>query len=154
MHPPQPFGPLDHYPHMKPQDIHLWVKFLLANPGFGDTAEYDVLVGEGMIFGDVETDKYARDFQELTQKKIDVVVRKGSTVWIIEIKPNAGPTALGQVLAYAQLWRKKNIDERDVHLAILTNEPQSDYEEIFAAHGIDLVRTGFCADCRLPANYG
>ena len=154
MHPPQPFGVLEHYPHMKPQDEHLWEKFLLTNPDFGDEVEYDVLVGEGMIFGDLKTDKYAADFQQLTQKKIDAVVRKGSTFYIFEIKPNAGPTALGQVLSYTRLWRQKHPEATNVHMVILTNQEQSDYAEIFASHSIELISVGFCDVCRLPANYG
>ena len=139
---------------MKPQDKHLWDKFIETHPDYFESVDYDVLVGEGMVFGDVTKNRYAADFQMLTQKKIDVVGHKGDEAHIIEIKPNAGPTAFGQIVAYKQLWTKKYPEVSNVKMVVLTNEPQSDFEGIFAANGIELIKTGYCDKCRVPENYG
>jgi len=140
-----PFGKLDYYPHMKPEDVKLWEKFISAFPDMWETCDYDVLVGDGVVAGDVEKDQYARSFQMLTQKKIDVVVYKGNEIGIIEIKPRAGSTALGQVVGYLELWLKKHpeVSPTNVFMGIVTDEPQSDYATIYANQGIRLFIVGF-----------
>lgn len=148
------FKKLDWYPHMKPLDTHLWEEFIGKYPDFLDSVDYDVLVGEGMVFGDPATDQYARSFQMLTQKKIDAVGYKGSKVYIIEIKPNAGPTPLGQLFSYTQLWKKQHPEETNVAMLIITNEPQSDFEDIYSENGIELIKLGYCTKCAVPANFG
>lgn len=142
-----PFGKLEHYPHMKPVDIHLWNKFLSAQPKFGDRVDYDVLVGEGTVVGDVEQDEYVRDFQILTQKKIDAVVYKGGAVFVFEIKPFAGAHALGQVETYTTLLKHKRPDILQIRKAIITNKAQSDFAIVFEAYGIMLFEVGICSLC-------
>lgn len=138
---------LAYYPHMKPADVHLWNKFIDEHPDFFETCDYDVSVGEGVIAGDIENDIYARDFQQLTQKKIDVVGYKGRDVWIVEVKPNAGSGAMGQIITYGNLWSQKHPNEKYLHLAIITNQQQSDYKNIYDDQDIDLLTVGFCPEC-------
>lgn len=141
------FSKQPHYAHMKPADVHIWEKFIDQKPGFFDSCDYDVLVGEGNVYGDVENDPYARGFQQLTQKKIDAVCYKGEQAWIIEIKPRAASSALGQVRAYAKLFREKYPEVTDIVMAVITDQPQSDFTSIYADEGITLLETGFCEAC-------
>lgn len=141
------FEKLDHYPHMKPIDVHLWEKFLRLKPDFGDRVDYDVLVGEGTVVGDVEHDQYVRDFQILTQKKIDAVVHKDSFVYVVEIKPFAGAHALGQVETYSTLLRRKDPNIGGISKVIVTNKAQSDYGFVFEKYGVTLFEVGICDLC-------
>ena len=132
---------------MKPVDIHLWEKFLEQQPEFGVSADYDVLVGEGTVVGDVEHDKYVRDFQILTQKKIDAVVYVPGTTFVFEIKPFAGAHALGQVEAYSTLLRRKDPNIGNLRKVILTNKAQSDYGFVFEKYSVMLFEVGICSLC-------
>ncbi len=40
-----PFKILAKYPHMKPEDIAVWERFINKNPGYFDTVDYDVHLG-------------------------------------------------------------------------------------------------------------
>lgn len=134
---------------MKPQDVHLWEEFINQHAAFFDFCEYDVLVGNGVVAGDTENDPYAKSFQMLTQKKIDVVGYKSDQVFIVEIKPLAGASAMGQVLGYRNLWLKDNPDRDpdNVHMAIITNMPQSDFAKLYEDHKIALFEVGMCEKC-------
>ena len=132
---------------MKPADIHLWEKFITAYPDYFSSVDYDVHVGEGEIHGDLETDKLARGFQRLTQKKIDVVGYKDGKVILTEVKPIAGSMAFGQMLAYFKLWSEKHPEVGDRGMLIITDKCQSDFAEIYADNGIKCVELGFCAGC-------
>lgn len=143
-----PFGIQSKYPHMKPADVHLWEKFIRANAGFFDTVEYDFPVGRGPDWLDTERDEFAAKQEKLYQKKIDVLGFKGELIWIVEVKPQAGSSALGQVLTYKKLF----LDQYDIgdvlRLGIVTNECQAGYHETFRAHGIQCFHVGFCPECR------
>lgn len=134
---------------MKPADVHLWEEFIKQRPGAFDTVDYDVLGGQGVVIGDPETDPYSRSFQMLTQKKIDVVAYKGDLVEIIEIKPLAGASAMGQILAYRALWlqRHPEVDANLVSMAVITNMLQSDYEKIYSDNNIKVYIVGMCEQC-------
>lgn len=134
---------------MKPIDVHLWEEFIEQHPAFYEWCEYDVLVGNGVIAGDVEADPYAKSFQMLTQKKIDVVAYKGDAITIIEVKPLSGSAALGQLIGYKKLWHEANpdIDPAKVSMALITNLPQSDFAKIYQDLGIQLYEVGICDKC-------
>lgn len=135
---------LSWYPHMKPADVQIWEIFMSQHPGEFDTCDYDFLVGEGVVMGDVSQDVYAKSFQILTQKKVDVIGYKGENIDIIEIKPFAGASAMGQVLSYRNLFIKQfpGLLPGNIRARVLTDRLQSDYAEIYASHGVDFVEVG------------
>lgn len=98
------------YPHMKPADVAIWERFLLKFPDEYDSVDYDVAVGTGSRHEGAAETELVDGFELLTKKKIDVVGYKGQTVHIIEVKPNAGASALGQAKSYELLF-KRDIDQ-------------------------------------------
>lgn len=140
-----PFSKTGYYPHMKPADIILWEKFILAFPGFFNSCDYDVLVGTGVVVGNPDTDPYSKSFQMLTQKKIDVVGYKDDKIVIIEVKPRAGSNAMGQVLSYKEMWSKDHpeVPVENIYMGVVTDEPQSDFASIYETAGIALYPVGF-----------
>lgn len=109
------------YPHMAPLDVAIWERFIDQNPDFFDEVDYDVAVGSKPEFDTVVNSETGGDTLRLYQKKIDVVGHKGGNVWIIEVKPNAALTALGQVLSYTTLYKKFVNSTADITTAILTD---------------------------------
>lgn len=133
---------------MKPADVHLWEKFIKANPGFFDSVDYDFHVGDPPEWMDTKRDDFAKKEVRLYQKKIDVVGFIDELIWLIEIKPQAGSGALGQILSYRKLFLDEYDLEDTLRLGIITNECQSHYHNIFRSHNIQCFHTGFCPYCR------
>lgn len=103
---PYPYKLLPKYPHMKPADVAIWERFLAKFPDEYDSVDYDVAVGTGQRHEGAAELPLVDGFELLTKKKIDVVGFKGQTIHIIEVKPNAGASALGQAKSYELLYRR------------------------------------------------
>lgn len=131
------FEILAKYPHMKPNDIVLWEKFVAANANFFDSMDYDVLVGVGT---EMDTEVVpGGDVNALYQKKIDAVgYRKGET-WIIEIRPNAGVRGLGDVAVYDNLYIETFKPTDRIVNALLTDRTDPDMERLAAEWKIEII---------------
>lgn len=99
-----------HYPGLIPIEARMWREWLVEHEGNFEEFHYNVLVGEGInpparpISGDEAFDQKMREvWKKWTQKKIDVVGRKGGEWWIFEVEERPGPRALGQLLMYRTL---------------------------------------------------
>lgn len=132
---------------MQPRDVHLWEKFVRANAGFFTSCDYDVPVGPPPDWLDVEGDEMARKQAKLYQKKIDVVGYNGNDIYIVEVKPQAGSSAVGQILSYKLYWKKDNPDLPEPKLLVITNKLQNGYEPVYHSHKILVAETGFCPRC-------
>lgn len=91
---------------MKPADVAIWERFIAKFPEEYDSVDYDVKVGMGPAFDTVVNKPTNGDAIDLYKKKIDVVGYKGQSVHIIEVKPLAGSSALGQAKSYELLYRR------------------------------------------------
>ena len=101
-----PYKKLAKYPHMKPEDVAVWERFIDNNPQFFDTCDYDVAVGEGAPQSPELPENIQADGKILTQKKIDVVAYQNNMIYLIEVKPICNMRAIGQILAYYDLYTK------------------------------------------------
>lgn len=131
-----PFDKLAKYPHMKPEDVAVWSRFIIKNPDLFATVDYDVCVGAGADFEMCTSNEYDCDCQKLTQKKIDAVAYKGSAVTLIEVKPIANMRALGQMIVYFNLYKKDHPEETNISNMIVCREVERELDEIFAQNGI------------------
>ena len=128
------------YPHLKPADIAIWERFIEKYPNVYETVAYDVAVGEGAPIPAGTEKNLARDFKILTQWKIDVVGFNKNQIDVIEIKPNAGLNALGQVLGYVALFKKTFPDTRNVLAVIITNNLRPDMLKLAEGMGVKLYK--------------
>jgi len=142
-----PFEIQSHYPHMKPHDVHIWEKFIHANAGFFNSVDYDVCVGRAPEWLEREGSNHAKSQEILHRKKIDVVGYTDDAVWLVEIKPSAAASALGQVLTYKPLYMIEYPQTPSLRLAILTNQAQNQYDKVFDHHGVRLLEVGVCNQC-------
>lgn len=99
-----PFGKLPNYPHMKPADVAIWERFINLYPDAYDNVMYDLTVGESVDTDQAPDDPLAKSWGMLNARKIDVVGFKATRVDVIEVKPHAGPSAIGQVVGYMHLY--------------------------------------------------
>ncbi|MBU6430899.1 MAG: hypothetical protein KGJ58_01695 [Patescibacteria group bacterium] len=105
-----PYKLLPRYPHMKPADVAIWERFIKKFPDEYNSVDYDVAVGTGRRHEGAADVAIVDGFEHLTRKKIDVVGYKEKSTHIIEVKPNAGASALGQAKSYELLY-KRDIDQ-------------------------------------------
>ncbi len=127
------------YPHMKPNDVAIWERFIFNYPDDYDFCQYDVLVGSDPEFDTEVTPDTKGDAWKLYQKKIDVVGLKGERIDLIELKPKAGASAVGQVLMYKKLYIKDYTPPVAPRCIIITDEVKPDVLEFAKEQGVEII---------------
>ena len=125
-----PFKKLAKYPHLRPEDIKVWEAFIDSHPDFYSSVDYDVKVGEGRDYSSKPDDVFRKDLELLSKKRIDVVGYRNNVIDVIELKPKAGPRALGQAVSYASLYRLTFKPEKNVLPVIITDEEIPDMRSL------------------------
>lgn len=134
-----PFSELAKYPHMKPEDVQVWTRFLAKYPAYFDTVDYDVPVGQGAPQDENQPPNIQYDGKILTQKKIDVVGYKRDIITVVEIGPVADMRKLGQILVYRKLFTADFPDLQPPLSAVLCASVERELEAIFNEHGVMLL---------------
>ena len=130
---------LSKYPHLRPEDVAIWEKFLSAHPDFYDSVDYDLKVGEGRDYSEMPGDEFRADMEYLSKKRIDVVGYKGDEIHIIELKPQAGFSAVGQVLGYAKLFAATGAAGKRIVPVVITDEELPDVRNFCLKMGVLLL---------------
>lgn len=133
------FKHLTKYKHMKPRDVAIWDRFIDAFPLTYQDVRYDVLVGDPPPFNPLMDDGEDWDQDKLYRLKIDVVGYDGEKLDIIEIKPSAGPSTIGQVKAYKELFVRDEQPQIPVHMVIVTDEERPNMRYLCQQEGVRLV---------------
>lgn len=135
-----PYGKRNWYPHMKPNDVALWERFLVAFPEAYDECAYDVWVGSVPDFAKEPAGPDGGTAEGLYKKKIDVVGFKADQIDLIELKPQAGASAVGQILQYKMLYEKENALEGKTKAVIITDTYNADVAAFAASMGVHMVQ--------------
>ena len=135
------FAKIPKYPHLRPEDILIWEKFIDNFPGFYESVDYDVHVGQGRDYPEVEEPKIYDDMKWLSLKRIDVVGYRKDRVDIIEVKPRAGASAVGQVEVYTDLYKEKFPDVKNLKKIIITDDMDPDTTRICGYRDIGVLIT-------------
>ena len=134
------YGKKRKYDHMKPGDVAIWERFMEKYPDAYKSVIYDLSLGQGSIIPDGTPDNLAKDFRLLGQRKIDVVGIKDDNIDIIEVKPNAGPSAVGQILNYIELYKGYIDPEAKPNALIVTDQQQRDMSQLAFNFGIKVIQ--------------
>ena len=126
------------YPHMKPRDIEIWERFIEKYPEAYANCQYDFHVGDAPEWLKGETAKDTKNQHMLYQLKIDVLGYKDSHIDLIEVKPNAGPASIGQVLGYKMLYERDEKPLLPVFPVIVTNELKLNMDFLCNEQGVKL----------------
>jgi hypothetical protein len=124
------------YPHMKPEDVAIWERFIEAYPDAYERCQYDVMVGSDPEFIDELDAQVGGDSWKLYQKKIDVLGMRDGAADIIELKPRAGAAAVGQVKMYKKMFMKDYKPTVEPKMVIITNEASLDFREFARDEGV------------------
>ena len=126
MHIKFPYVKKHKYPHLKPYDVAIWDRFLKAYPEAYDHVYYDFEIGDGPQFSTIVNPETGGDDRALYKWKIDVVGVKDKRTDLIEIKPRAGVSAIGQAACYKMLWRRDIDPQGNDRAVIITDEIRPD----------------------------
>jgi len=136
------------YPHMMPEDFEIWTRFIRNGEYLPDECWYDVRVGRAWPMPDDAPQWMRRYCLMSTRKRIDIVWRVGQDYWVIELKPLAGTEALGQVIYYAEDFRREYAGTRRVMAAVVTDVVDQDVRPVFDLAGIVVFEVGQGGDAR------
>lgn len=134
-----PYGARHKYPHMKPADVAIWERFMQEYPEAYDFVQYDLNCGEGSQQFTHEDQAMTKSWGKLKARKIDVVAADGDHVDIIELKPHAGPSALGQILGYVHLYLGYVDPHADARPVIITDSMENDMPYLSAKMGVRVI---------------
>lgn len=124
------------YPHMLPADVILWERFLSRYREEYDKFEYDVHVGKVKPIYPTSPVNLMKLAEAVSRKRIDVVAYKDIFRVIIEVKPYAGLSALGQLLGYEILYRREYPGPYTLMLGVVTDRLDEDMEVLFDHYNI------------------
>jgi len=131
------------FPHMLPAEVPLWERFLEVWGKDWQKFDYDVHVGKGADPGPEVPEPYRSLAISLTQKRIDAVGYQDGVVWIFEVKPDAGLSALGQLKAYRVLYRETFGYRGPLRLAVVTDRLNDDERLVYRRYGIRIYEVGY-----------
>lgn len=126
-----PFEKLSKYPHMKPEDVAVWERFIKDAPDFFDSVDYDYHVGKGRPYSLNLPENIARSAKKLSQRKVDVIGYKDDAVYVVEVKPIADMRALGQTLVYFKLYIERMGTAGNVFKLVIAGDIEPDLAETY-----------------------
>ena len=124
---------------MRNEDKAIWERFIQKNPGYFDEVEFDVHVGSKPDFDTNVVPGSQSDVGNIYQRKIDVVGYSAGNIYIVELKPLAGSSALGQVKSYEILYRRDFKPEAKTICVVITDFIGTDMEELADSMGVLLI---------------
>jgi hypothetical protein len=116
------------YPHLLPDDIKVWKRFLAAHAAEYSHFDYDVRVGTGRDPGDDYPPNIRKMALDLSMRRIDAVGHQPGKLTIIEITRAAGMTAIGQLTTYPILYRQTFNPAKLIEVLLVAETLQSDVE--------------------------
>lgn len=134
-----PYGLQYKYPHMAPFDVAIWERFVTGNTGIFDFVAYDVAIGDGIGAEAFAAAGLPPTSNRLYQRKIDVIGKKGAMLFVVEVKPRASTSAIGQVKGYVTLLKRDFNVQQAVLPIIATDEFLPEMEYLAKQEGVTLI---------------
>lgn len=134
-----PYGKRNHYPHLMPEDVAVWERFIEAFPDMYENCQYDVLVGTVPDFVTENEDEAMRKQGNLYQKKIDVVGLIADQIDIIELKPRCTMSTIGQVKGYKHLYMRDYTPPVEPKAIVICGDTTPDVAEFAAGENVQIV---------------
>ena len=127
------------YPHLKPEEVPIWERFIDLVPDAYQSVDYDVGVGDVSEAKEVAEKLEIAGAEATFQYKIDVVGFAAGRIDIIDIKPRAHPAANGQVKGYVTMFKKKFNPREILRPVIIAGDKFPEAESLAAEAGVALI---------------
>ena len=124
---------------MMANDIDIWERFIAKYPDRFDRVEYDVHVGDAQEIAEYHAEWMQKVVDAITRFRIDVVGWNGNQPTIIEVKPYAGLSALGQLSAYQHFFTRDFPGFPEPSLMLITDSSNPNMETLCKEKGIKLI---------------
>lgn len=125
-------------PHLSQNDLRLWESFRRRFAGDFRRFFFDVALGRGQAVGPGVSPNVAAAWRRLTRFRADVVADTPEAWTIIEIRPNAGPGAIGSLQVYTSVWFQDPPDRRPLRALLVTDDCTEDIIAVAGVVGIEL----------------
>jgi len=132
-YPPDFKGP---YPHMFPEDLKIWERFLTKYGALYNGFYYDVTVGQPVEVPSYIKENYKRSAEILSKLRIDAVGERENTIDLIEVKPIGNLSALGQLLTYHKHYISDYEPSKPVRMVLVAGEINPNVETVLEDHAI------------------
>jgi len=124
---------------MARHDVRIWERFIDRFAGNFDDAAYDLALG-----GSETLDPNASDAERLmwrfnTAKRVDALARNREEIWLCEVRPGSGLSAIGAVLGYLHLSELDKWADRPLIPTIVTDHTDQDTHLVCDHLGIQLI---------------
>ena len=126
------------YPHMKQEEAEVWTAFLKQTELEFVDLRYDLRLGEGIPPQPHDPEWMVRLKLAVTRKRVDVLARTEDDIWIFEVKPRIGLSALGQLLTYFDLFIKEYRVDLPVMLGAVGWRIAPDVRETYELHAVNI----------------
>lgn len=134
-----PYGKLNWYPHMMPEDVAVWERYIEKFPEAFDTCEYDFPLGKVPDFVANDPNVDQSSMERLYKKKIDVVAKKTDSISVIELKPQCSGSTIGQVLQYQHLYVRDVKPDIVPRAVVICASASEDTMEFADAQGVEVI---------------
>lgn len=125
-------------PHISTDDLVLWHIFRKRHAKEYVKLYFDVALGSGEDSPENTRPSVAAAWKRLTQFRADVVGDTGSEWHLIELRPNAGPGAIGAIQTYSTLWLTEPPDDRPLKPMVVTDRCSADIRKVAALAGVEI----------------
>lgn len=132
------FEQTGYYPHMNFRDVDIWERFIDRYAGMYESCQYDFHVGDGPPFNTLMDDDTDTNQDKLYRLRIDVLGHTPERVDVIEVKPNAGVSAIGQLESYKNLYVRDFEPKKKVGMVLVTDSMKPNMEFLCREKGIKL----------------
>lgn len=127
------------YPHMSRRDAPLWERFLELQGAEFTGFSYDVAFGGSPVTIPEDDPELAKGWHYLTAVKVDAVGYKKDETWMIEVKPSASLSAVGQALGAVVLGQRETFSGKPLVPVILTDNLSVNLQIVAQQLAIQLV---------------
>lgn len=134
----RPYGKLPWYPHMGPVDAAIWERYIEKHPDAFSSVAYDVAVGEGTSMNTIVNTATGGDVNRLYQRRIDAIGITPRMLYVVEVKPRASTSSLGQVKGYVKLFQRDFAPVLPVQPLIVTDELMPEMHFLSSDEGVEL----------------
>lgn len=123
---------------MLPSDVAIWERFLERYGKDYTGFDYDVHVGGWVTETDQWTGTKKKVYWSMAAKRIDAVGHKPGEIWLLEVKPEAGVTAVGQLVMYSMLYRDRFHPVENVMAALVCENVLPDEKSVITRLGFKI----------------
>ncbi len=126
------------FPHLLPQEVKIWERFLKDHGNEYQKFDYDVHVGKVSEILSRLPEAWRKGAEAVFRKRIDVVGWQPGKITIFEVKPHAELGALGQLLGYLALYDQEFNPVQELGAALVVDFVDPITERLVKDRNIDV----------------